>query len=117
VYKQTNAPFRRTGGSCEGKNDIEIAQAAHNAKPWVDGGDGLANGADGLLDEARSRAPQKVRDKDVVGDHTNVKEQTEGLHTLEHGRNGKRIGMSQTAIFGIWRPFALQPHRTETFKL
>jgi hypothetical protein len=29
----------------------------------------------------------------------------------------KRVGMSQTAISRIWRAFALQPHRVETFKL
>ena len=29
----------------------------------------------------------------------------------------KRSGLSQTAVSGIWRAFALQPHRTETFKL
>ena len=29
----------------------------------------------------------------------------------------KRAGMTQSAISRIWRAFALQPHRTETFKL
>jgi transposase len=29
----------------------------------------------------------------------------------------KRCGMTQTAISRIWRAFALQPHRSETFKL
>lgn len=29
----------------------------------------------------------------------------------------KRAGMSQSAISRIWRAFALQPHRSETFKL
>jgi hypothetical protein len=29
----------------------------------------------------------------------------------------KATGLSQTAISRIWRAFALQPHRTETFKL
>ena len=29
----------------------------------------------------------------------------------------RRTGMSQSAISRIWRAFALQPHRTETFKL
>jgi len=29
----------------------------------------------------------------------------------------KRAGMSQSAVSRIWRAFALQPHRTETFKL
>ena len=28
-----------------------------------------------------------------------------------------RTGLSQSAISRIWRAFALQPHRTETFKL
>jgi hypothetical protein len=29
----------------------------------------------------------------------------------------KRAGMTQSAVSRIWRAFALQPHRTETFKL
>src|SRR6202167_269924 len=29
----------------------------------------------------------------------------------------RRCGMSQTAISRVWRAFALQPHRSETFKL
>ena len=29
----------------------------------------------------------------------------------------KHTGMSQTAVIRIWRAFALQPHRSETFKL
>jgi len=29
----------------------------------------------------------------------------------------ERCGMSQTAVSRIWRAFALQPHRSETFKL
>jgi len=29
----------------------------------------------------------------------------------------KRCGLSQTAVSRIWRAFALQPHRSETFKL
>jgi hypothetical protein len=28
-----------------------------------------------------------------------------------------RAGMSQSAVSRIWRAFALQPHRAETFKL
>ena len=29
----------------------------------------------------------------------------------------RRCGLSQTAVSRIWRAFALQPHRVETFKL
>ena len=29
----------------------------------------------------------------------------------------QRSGLSQTTVSRIWRAFALQPHRTETFKL
>ena len=37
---------------------------------------------------------------------------------LEHARHGAgRCGLSQTAVSRIWRAFALQPHRDETFKL
>ena len=32
-------------------------------------------------------------------------------------RLARRCGMSQRAVSRIWRAFALQPHRSETFKL
>ena len=36
---------------------------------------------------------------------------------MEHALHGEAYGMSQSAISRIWRAFALQPHRSETFKL
>src|SRR3989441_3981115 len=72
----------------------------------------------GLLDEPRPGAPRKITDEHV--------EQVVRL-TLEHTPRdathwstramARRCGLSQTAVSRIWRAFALQPHRVETFKL
>ncbi len=42
---------------------------------------------------------------------------TEGCHPLEHALHGPRTGLTQSAVSRIWRAFALQPHRSETFNL
>ena len=72
----------------------------------------------GLLDEPRPGAPRKVGDEDVE----KVLRLT--LETLPRDAThwstrsmSKKCGLSQTAVSRIWRAFALQPHRVETFKL
>jgi hypothetical protein len=41
----------------------------------------------------------------------------ESGHALVHTQHGPTIGLSQSAVFRIWRAFSLQPRRVETFKL
>lgn len=72
----------------------------------------------GLLDEPRPGAPRKITDRDV--ERVLVKT----LETLPRGEThwstrsmAKATGLSQSAISRIWRTFALQPHRVDTFKL
>ncbi|WP_172428822.1 IS630 family transposase, partial [Azospirillum brasilense] len=77
-----------------------------------------ARGLDGLTDDPRPGAPRTITDADVERAVT---------MTLERGPPGsthwstrslaKAIGLSQTAASRIWRAFALQPQRHETFKL
>ena len=78
----------------------------------------LHKGLDGLLDEPRPGAPRKITDADVESVVTLTLETTPDDSTHWSTRSmARRTGMSQSAISRIWRAFALQPHRTETFKL
>lgn len=73
---------------------------------------------DGLLDEPRPGAPRTITDADVERVLTLTLETTPPDATHWSTRAMARCtGMSQSAISRIWRAFALQPHRTETFKL
>lgn len=73
---------------------------------------------DGLLDEPRPGAPRKISDADVERVVTKTLESKPPAATHWSTRGMARAtGLSQTAISRIWRAFALQPHRTETFKL
>ncbi len=75
-------------------------------------------GVDGLLDEPRPGAPRKISDADVERVITLTLERVPEDATHWSTRSmAKRAGLSQSAISRIWRAFALQPHRSETFKL
>jgi len=73
---------------------------------------------DGLLDEPRPGAPRRITDARVQEVVTRTLESTPRNVTHWSTRSmAKACEMSQSAISRIWRAFALQPHRTETFKL
>ena len=73
---------------------------------------------DGLLDEPRPGAPRKITDADVERAVTVTLETMPVDATHWSTRSlARRVGLSQSAVSRIWRAFALQPHRTETFKL
>ena len=78
----------------------------------------LANGVAGLLDEPRPGAPRTITDEHVERVIRLTLETTprEATHWSTRAM-AQRCGLSQTAVSRIWRAFALQPHRTETFKL
>jgi transposase len=72
----------------------------------------------GLLDEPKPGAPRKISDRDV--EHVIVKTLESIPKDATHWSTrsmAKATGMSQTAISRIWRAFALQPHRSESFKI
>jgi transposase len=73
---------------------------------------------DGLLDEPRPGAPRTITDAHVERVITMTLESTPRDATHWSTRSlAKACGLSQTAVSRIWRAFALQPHRSETFKL
>jgi transposase len=78
----------------------------------------LAKGVAGLLDEPRPGAPRTITDEHVERVVRLTLETTPRAATHWSTRAmAQRCGLSQTAVSRIWRAFALQPHRTETFKL
>jgi transposase len=73
---------------------------------------------DGLLDEPRPGVPRKIGDEEVerVIRLTLESKPRDATHWSTRAM-AKRCGMSQSAVSRIWRAFALQPHRSKTFKL
>ena len=73
---------------------------------------------DGLLDEPRPGTPRKISDAEIERVVARTLESTPRGATHWSTRSlAKATGMSQSTVSRIWRAFALQPHRTETFKL
>lgn len=78
----------------------------------------IEKGLEGLLDEPRPGAPRQIRDEQVERVLTMTLESTPRDATHWSTRSMAKVsGLSQTAVSRIWRAFALQPHRSETFKL
>jgi transposase len=78
----------------------------------------LATRLDGLLDEPRPGAPRTITDVDVERVLTRTLETTPADATHWSTRSmASACGLSRSTVHRIWRAFALQPHRTETFKL
>jgi transposase len=78
----------------------------------------LARRLDGLLDEPRPGAPRTITDAQVERVLTRTLETTPVDATHWSTRSmAQASGLSRSAVHRIWRAFALQPHRTETFKL
>ena len=73
---------------------------------------------DGLLDQPRSGRPRMIDDADVERVIALTLETTpkEATHWSTRAM-ARRSGLSHNTVSRIWRAFALQPHRTETFKL
>jgi transposase len=73
---------------------------------------------DGLLDEPRPGAPRRITDAqvEVVVRETLEATPRDATHWSTRAM-AAHSGLSQTTIRRIWHAFALQPHRSETFKL
>src|SRR5262245_30487996 len=77
-----------------------------------------ANRIAGLLDEPRPGVPRKITDAQIERALATTLESTPRDATQWSTRElAKHEGLSQSTVARIWKAFALQPHRTETFKL
>jgi transposase len=107
-------------GAAQGRPNIALAAELRIKKQTV--GKWRARFLDrrleGLLDEPRPGAPRTITDAQVERVVALTLESKPADATQWSTRSmAKTVGMSQTAISRIWRAFALQPHRVETFKL
>jgi len=104
----------------EGKKNGDVAAAFRVTRPTIGKWRArfIARRLDGLLDEPRPGAPRQITDADVERVITQTLESTPKDATHWSTRSmAKASGLTQSAVSRIWRAFALQPHRTETFKL
>ena len=103
-----------------GETATAIARDVHVRKQTVGKWRGrfLTRRLDGLLDEPRPGVPRTITDADVERILTTTLESTPRDATHWSTRSlAQQCDMSQTAIARIWKAFALQPHRVDTFKL
>jgi transposase len=103
-----------------GETATAIARDLHVTKQTVGKWRGrfVARRLDGLLDEPRPGVPRTITDAHVERVLTATLESTPRDATHWSTRSlAQYCDMSQTAIARIWKAFALQPHRVDTFKL
>jgi len=73
---------------------------------------------DGLLDEPRPGAPRRIGDAQIEAILARTLETRPRDATHWSTRSmAKACGLSHMTVSRVWRAFALQPHRSETFKL
>ena len=104
----------------EEKNNTAVSAALRVCQQTVGKWRGrfLAQRLEGLLDEPRPGAPRRLSDAEVEHVLTVTLESLPSNATHWSTRLlARRCGMSQSAVSRIWRAFALQPQRSETFTL
>lgn len=104
----------------QGLSNAQVAQQLQVSMPTVGKWRKrfVAKRLDGLLDEPRPGAPRTISDAQVEAVITKTLESKPAQATHWSTRSmAEASGLSQTTISRIWRAFALQPHRTKTFKL
>src|SRR6266508_4807458 len=107
-------------GCAAGKSNTRVAHEVRLTKQTVGKWRTrfLTKRLDGLLDEPRPGAPRTVTDADVEAVLTRTLESKPADATHWSTRAmAQACGLSRNTVHRIWRAFALQPHRTETFKL
>jgi transposase len=107
-------------GCAQGESNTAVAQKLGITKQTVGKWRSrfLERRLDGLLDEPRPGTPRKVGDEEVERVLTLTLESTPRDATHWSTRSlAAEAGLSRSTVSRIWRAFALQPHRSETFKL
>jgi len=106
--------------AAEKRSNSEVAEYLHTTRVTVGKWRSrfVEHRIDGLVDEPRPGAPRAVTDADVERVITMTLESTPKDATHWSTRSmGKAAAMSPTTVRRIWHAFALQPHRSTTFKL
>ena len=106
--------------AAEKRSNSEMAEYLHTTRVTVGKWRSrfLERRLDGLVDEPRPGAPRAITDTDVERVITMTLESTPKDATHWSTRSmGKAAEMSPTTVRRIWHAFALQPHRSTTFKL
>ena len=106
--------------SAGGQTNTEVAGALRITKQTVGKWRQrfVAKRLDGLLDEPRPGTPRKLSDAEVERVLALTLESVPADATHWSTRSlAKASGLSRASVHRIWQAFALQPHRTETFKL
>ncbi len=104
----------------QGWNNSTVAEHLHVTRVTVGKwrSSFLEHRLDGLTDEPRPGAPRKVSDAEVERVIAKTLESTPRGATHWSTRSMAQASkMSATTVRRIWHTFALQPHRTGTFKL
>jgi transposase len=103
-----------------GKTNTEVAAELHVTKQTVGKWRQrfISKRLDGLLDEPRPGTPRKLSDEDVERVLAQTLETLPADATHWSTRSlARACGLSRSSVHRICQAFALQPHRTETFKL
>jgi len=106
--------------SASGKSNTEIARRLRITKQMVGKWRTrfLAKRLDGLLDEPRPGTPRRLSDAEVERVLTMTLESTPKNATHWRTRSlAAACGLSRSSVHRVWQPFALAPHRSESFKL
>jgi transposase len=106
--------------AAEKRSNSEVAEYLHTTRVTVGKWRSrfLKRRLDGLVDEPRPGAPRAVTDADVERVITMTLESTPNDATHWSTRSmGEAAETSPTTVRRIWHAFALQPHRSTTFKL
>jgi transposase len=106
--------------AAQGATNVAIARALHTTRETVGKWRQrfVAHRLEGLLDEPRPGAPRRIGDAQIekVLARTLEARPRDATHWSTRSM-AKACGLSHMTISRIWRAFALQPHRSETFKL
>ena len=103
-----------------GKPDTEVAREARVTRLTVGRWRRrfIAKRLAGLLDEPRPGAPRTITDEHVERVvRLTLESKPRDATPWSTRAMAQKCGLSQTAVSRIWRAFALQAHRTDTFKL
>jgi transposase len=106
--------------AAEGLNNTEIAERLGVHRPMVRKWRGrfAEHRLEGLTDEPRPGQPRKITDAQIEEVIVKTLESTPQDATHWSTRSmAEEVGLTQSAVYRIWKAFGLQPHRQETWKL